>query len=48
MPIYMPHMNSLALTMWQGVWYIDNNDVDANADTDTNAENNDNNASQLH
>ena len=29
MPIYMPHMSSLTLAMWQGALYTDDNDADA-------------------
>ena len=34
MAIYMPHMNSLASTLWPVVLYIDDND--ANTDGDNN------------
>ena len=28
MPIYIPHMNTVVSSMWQGVLYIDDNDAD--------------------
>ena len=34
MPIYVPHMNSLASAMWQRVPYTFNSDVNANTDND--------------
>ena len=37
MPIFMSHMNSLSLTMWQGVLYTDD-------DADDTTNNNDNSA----
>ena len=46
---YMPHMNSLASTIWPGVLYTCDNDDDTNTkhDADADANNSDDNVSCL-
>ena len=50
MPIYVPHINSLASTMWQVVLYTDSNttNADTNNNADSNANNDDDNTAKLH
>ena len=46
--MYIPYMNSLAAAIWPEVLHTDNNDIDDNANGITDANHNDDNATQLH
>ena len=48
MPMYLPHMNSMASTMWQGEIYTDQNDANTDDRTDSKTSNNEDNAAWLH